>query len=92
MHTNAMSASPVVMSDRCTYTDEFRELFTAELILFKEEEEKAKSGSNFFNKRQTKINHCNALYQKFIDISGFFIFSSGSAAPKDIVLQKMDQV
>ena len=29
MHTNAMSALPVVMSDRCTYTDEFRELFTA---------------------------------------------------------------
>ena len=28
-----------------TYTDECHELFTAELILFKEEEEKAKSGS-----------------------------------------------
>ena len=49
-HTNAMSASPVVMSDRCTYTDKFRELFTAELILIKEEEEMAKSGSNFFKK------------------------------------------
>ena len=44
-HTNAMSVSPVVISDRCTYTDECHELFTAELILFKEEEEKAKSGS-----------------------------------------------
>ena len=84
-----MSASPVVMSDRCTYTDKFRELFTAELILIKEEEEMAKSGSNLFEKRQTKINHCNALYQKFIDISGFIIFSRSSAAPKDIVLQKI---
>ena len=84
-----MSLSPVVIGPRCHYTNEFKELLTAEIILLGKEEEEANSLSNPFNKRVALENHRNALYQKFINIGGFFRFQSGPAAPREIVLENI---
>ena len=90
IHTTAMSLSPVVIGPRCHYTNEFKELLTAEIILLGKEEEEANSLSNPFNKRVALENHRNALYQKFINIGGFFRFqSSPAAAPREIVLENI---